>query len=308
MSVVLPWKARLTAFQECCFAALLSTFLFGILDVVGLKMLWWTWHNTDPLYADRILGVPAVSAVWIMASTGSLSYILRAILATKWAQNTNIVFLSIIGALAGPFATLVVMNIPFLIFYHPVVTYMGYSATMALNGLRLFAVFVVLYGMSRIDYQLSIRRPYFLLSAAYIVLLLAIALFGNPAAVRRESFSQPYGACDVAEPCMWGAFQRSAFVCNASIDPARDHYNMACLSELPTAGAVWYTVCGVAADTTWWAGVALYFAGACIVVLLAQLAPRARGTSGKGASGKGALGKKAFGKSAGKAGKQAKHE
>ena len=27
-------------------------------ELLGAKFLWWTWHDTDPLLADRLLGVP----------------------------------------------------------------------------------------------------------------------------------------------------------------------------------------------------------------------------------------------------------
>jgi hypothetical protein len=27
-------------------------------ELVGPKFLWWTWHDTDPLLADRMMGVP----------------------------------------------------------------------------------------------------------------------------------------------------------------------------------------------------------------------------------------------------------
>jgi hypothetical protein len=27
-------------------------------EIFGAKFLWWTWHDTDPLLADRVYGVP----------------------------------------------------------------------------------------------------------------------------------------------------------------------------------------------------------------------------------------------------------
>ena len=46
-----PWTQALTA-------GLIGSLGWGLLDTVGLKLLWWTWHNDEPLYKDRRYGVP----------------------------------------------------------------------------------------------------------------------------------------------------------------------------------------------------------------------------------------------------------
>lgn len=274
-SVVLPWKCRLNPFAESCFAALLSTFLFGVLDAVGLKMLWWTWHNSDPLYADRYLGVPVVSAFWIMVSTGALNFCIRSCVDSKWVMSSNGFVFSAIAIISGPFATVGVMNLPFMVFYHPIVTYLGYPASLALGLLRAFSLIVVLRALwSLKSKSFQPLNSVSLLTFTYISIFLGIAYFGQPELVQRTSFAQPFGPCDTMESSFWGAFQRHAYVCADGIVADRDHYSLSCLTGPPAVGSGWYTVCGVPTNEKWWLEISYYFVGAYVLVALAQLHPQ----------------------------------
>ena len=50
----------------------------------------------------------------------------------KKLDNLSIPSIALMGLIAGPASSLIVMNIPFIIFYHPIVTYLGYQANYAL--------------------------------------------------------------------------------------------------------------------------------------------------------------------------------
>ena len=153
---------------ESLIAGLIGSLGWGLLDTVGLKMLWWTWHNDEPLYEYRQNGVPVASSFWIFSSIASLNYILgkwygrpsdiyiqkdhltqetttitkdtesetstsvttatEPIGARKF-EKTNICSHLLIGCVLGPIATLLLMNIPFLILYHPLTTFLKYNAS-----------------------------------------------------------------------------------------------------------------------------------------------------------------------------------
>eukprot|EP00494_Astrolonche_serrata_P007179 UN07206 len=70
------WAENLSSgwFVKCCYTALFGGFLFGVLDIVGIQYLWWTWHNTEPIYDGRYFGVPVASTFWMCVSQGSLSF------------------------------------------------------------------------------------------------------------------------------------------------------------------------------------------------------------------------------------------
>eukprot|EP00047_Mylnosiga_fluctuans_P008306 m.258151 g.258151 ORF g.258151 m.258151 type:complete len:386 (-) comp21333_c0_seq1:48-1205(-) len=269
-SVILPRGMGLSVLGESCIAGLLSTFLFGVLDAVGLKFLWWTWHAADPLYADRNLGVPIASSFWIMVSTASLTAVLRRY---GGAVRLPRALYVLSGAVMGPFATLGVMNIPFLVIYHPLVTWGGYHAGWALSIVRGISLVMVLREFARAP-RITMAVEYVsvaLLTLTFVLSMVTITLFGDPSTIVRTSYSQPFGPCDTTESCFWGGFTRRKFVCPDTIDPERDHYSLACVSDVPTLGADWYTVCGVPAAATWWPGVTYLFAGAIGLVLLSLL-------------------------------------
>ncbi|MBS0290863.1 MAG: hypothetical protein JSS07_12615 [Proteobacteria bacterium] len=271
-SIVLPWATKFGALEEACFAALLCTFMFGILDAVGLKFLWWTWHNSDVLYQDRVMGVPIVSAFWIMASTLALSFVIRLIVRSDWFRNANIVAVSLTALIAGPFATVVIMNIPFVVFYHPLVTFLGFSAALPLFLLRLVCAIIVARALWARKRKFS-PDAVFYMAFVYISIFAAVTVCGTPEAVRRTSYSQPFGACEATESSFWGAFNRSQYVCPEAVNAERDQYSFSCLDTLPVGGSNWYTVCGIPFYPTWWRDIIWYFGGGLGLVVLSQLRP-----------------------------------
>ena len=114
--------------QQACFGGLLGAEAWALLDMVGARLLWWTWHNDEPLYADREGGVPVASSFWILASMGSLPLTLR-----YCCPSSNPMW----GFVAGPLATLGLMHLPFLLIFHPLVTFLKLHAAYSLWILRL---------------------------------------------------------------------------------------------------------------------------------------------------------------------------
>ena len=52
---------------------LLNTLLRLPMEIVGTKMLFWTWHDTDPMYVPRIAGVPIVILIYTLSFSTTLS-------------------------------------------------------------------------------------------------------------------------------------------------------------------------------------------------------------------------------------------
>src|SRR3989338_4034331 len=241
---------------EACLAGLLAHFSWGVLDTVGLKFLWWTWHIDEPLYADRIDGVPAASSFWILASACSLSLVVGWLARKGFfsARSSPLVSL-LVAAIAGPAATLGLMQVPFNLLYHPLVTFGGHNAVTALNFLRIICAFPVLAAIS--DMEVSWRwrgllNHLFLQMALYMLAVLAIAHSADPSLVFRSSFGQPLGPCGQPETSFWGAFNRSKYVCPQSLDPHRDHFAISPSSASPLASPTdWYTIVGVPRQDGW---------------------------------------------------------
>jgi uncharacterized membrane protein YgcG len=149
------------AWSESLVAGLIGSLGWGLLDTVGLKLLWWTWHNDEPLYKDRREGVPIASSFWIFSSIASLNWILHywygrpvdvfvnknqttsTVTTTTTPMTPHVKEPSVntcqnifMGCVLGPVATLGLMHVPFVLLYHPLVMGFGHSATLPFAMLR----------------------------------------------------------------------------------------------------------------------------------------------------------------------------
>src|SRR5690606_17614897 len=52
-SVVAAWRTNLGILGRAALAGLLAYFFYAPYDIIGVKYLWWTWHQTDPSVQER---------------------------------------------------------------------------------------------------------------------------------------------------------------------------------------------------------------------------------------------------------------
>ena len=64
LPIAAAWRLELSSVSEAALAALLACCVYSPWDVVGARLIWWTWHDTDLLIGNRLLGVPCASTVW----------------------------------------------------------------------------------------------------------------------------------------------------------------------------------------------------------------------------------------------------
>lgn len=269
VSVALAWHAWEGNLLATSFmSALLGSFLWGLLDMVGLKLLWWTWHNNEPLYEKRHQGVPIASTFWIMASCFALGFLMEMVRRqmTKNPSGFCNRFSIIIGGIIGPFATTIVMNLPFLVLYHPLVTAAGLSPWYALFLFRVFAVCGLVYytfGRGNNNVDKTSRVNLFLVFQVFILIISCLLMFllYDPNDSIRTSYGQPFTLdnekCNLMEESFWGAFKRKRFVCPDGIEESRDMYRI-CPSISPYNEGTWrynpkmYTLCGTTINNEFW--------------------------------------------------------
>lgn len=259
VSVLLPDGMGLRACSHAAMATLLGVHLWGVLDQVGLKFLWWTWHQSEPLYTDRVDGVPIASSFWSGSSMLCLCYLL--LMVRQSVAGLSRPPLLLFGLALGPLATMALMNIPFLVLFHPFVTFGGHSALVPYLVLKALCAGLVAFELLRAWFQqrlsLSLHgcQPGLLFSA---LLFLAVAgvfpyVFA-PETVVRRSYGQPFGDCEAKEFSFWGAFTRGAHVCVNNTVPHRDHFDFSCAAAIMDSTAAqsdYYTICGVPATPEW---------------------------------------------------------
>ena len=67
-----PW-GRL---GQAAAAGLAGIVVYAPYDIVGAKFLWWSWHDTDPPIASRLLGAPIGSTIWVICFVASFSLLI----------------------------------------------------------------------------------------------------------------------------------------------------------------------------------------------------------------------------------------
>ena len=290
LAVVLARGCEAPAAVEAALAALALGVAWGLLDTVGAKHLWWTRHNGEPLYADRVWGVPVASSFWTMASGGALAVALRLAERAVAVPTLRPAAAVAVGALVGPAATCV----PFLAIYcHPLVSYGGHYALAALAAV---AVAPVLVCSSATPRRRRRRRPSHLgwAVALYVAAMTAGVAWVAPApeTVVRRSFGQPYLCASAADPldpelteaeqaaelraraALYGPPEPEVGVCAHETDPRRDQYTFRCLAlpeDEPEPGAEWYPVCGTPIEPGWRQHVALEASALLLLLAAAEL-------------------------------------
>jgi len=204
-------------------------------DIVGAKFLWWSWHDTDPPIASRLLGAPIGSTIWVICFVASFALIVTWMLERDEEVRVGTCVKAV--ALAAGCTTVVMV--------------LQMTALQQLDGgtpgpiglvvvLVLYGILVWRGGLSRAGGRQD--RDQLLLggTVAYFGVLAAIMAVFNPASHRSTGLHQEVGACYVKQDDITG-LTRDRYLCVTDFD---EDFTFDCVEELPPEGTRWYTICG----------------------------------------------------------------
>ncbi|MEQ9323324.1 MAG: hypothetical protein RIF41_29435 [Polyangiaceae bacterium] len=227
-----PWGSL----GQSAAAGLAGIVVYAPYDIVGAKFLWWSWHDTDPPIASRILGAPIGSTIWVICFVASFSLLVTWMLdrdddaslgtcakavalaaacstVVMVAQMTALQQLD--GGTPGPVGLVVV-----------VVSY----AAVAARGLRAIRV------PRGTRWDRGLRMAAFI---QFATLALIMAAF-DPASHRSTGVHQAVGECYVKQADITG-LTRDQFLCVGDYD---EDFTFDCVGAPPVEGTRWYTICG----------------------------------------------------------------
>lgn len=224
-------------------------------DIVAVKFIHWTWHDTDPNIYDRHYWVPWNSYYFHATFAASFFFMFNAFRswfapkvaqwdsASKAAELKALIISSLLGMPGG-----VLMFIPI---YH--VLHDMYKIHSEVTFFLLFAVFavIVLNGLcserkksantlSTIDYLMLLQL------ALHYSIYLCFVIFFNPEKEVSVGLHEPVGPCNevayLTTPFGQELAKRKYF-CPTDYD--EKYFNFHCVgNRLPPNGATWYTICG----------------------------------------------------------------
>lgn len=244
-------RLRLPAIPQAAATGIVACLFYAPYDIVGAKFMWWTWHDTDPTIAVRILGAPVSSSLWVLTFVGAFAWLNdRAIARDPAVGNRSF---AIGFALVAAFTTLLMM-LQMTVLQQLDGGTPGYFAFV--GGWAVY-LGLVLWGRRSVNPEPQRPDDRLLFGAAifYFVTLIAIMASFDPATHRSTGVHQEVGECYV-EVADFTRNVRHKYLCARDFD---EDYGFECVDTLPADGARWYTVCGRAHQSfaAWMLGVGL---------------------------------------------------
>jgi hypothetical protein len=248
---VSAWRLRLAPLGRAALSGLAGAVFYAPYDIVGAKFLWWTWHDTDPPIANRILGAPIGSTMWVVTFVASFSWLLGR--ATDRDPKVS-------RATLAKGLGLVCLSTPLMMLQMTALQQLDRGVP-GVRGLVLIAL--VFAGLALAAAREASPEPPRaadrLLNGAIVVyfatLTTLVAAF-DPAAHRSASIHQTYGPCHVEATDITGQ-KRYRFLCAEDFD---EDFSFDCPGSdgVPAQHSEWYTVCGRphASFGRWLSGVA----------------------------------------------------
>ncbi|KAL0902549.1 hypothetical protein ABMA27_000391 [Loxostege sticticalis] len=248
-------RLRLPRYAEP-FAVGLVTVLIDIpYDIVAVKFVHWTWHDTDPNVYDRHYWVPWTSYYFHATFAASLFFFFHATRrwmapkvaqwesAGKFTEWKSLMIAVLLGMPGG-----VLLFVPI---YHPLHdVYKVHTEVAVFLLFTVFAVFVINGLLSErekvkdrltaIDYVLVLQ-----LALHYSIYWIFVVFF-DPARERSEGLHEPVGPCDevayLTTP-FGQTLPKRKYFCPTDYDEG--YFDFSCVGgRKPPNGASWYTICG----------------------------------------------------------------
>ncbi len=243
------WRLGLPPLARAALTGLAASLFYAPYDIVGAKFSWWTWHDTDKLIGNRLLGAPIGSTMWVVTFVAIFAWLLNRVIDRDPAASGK-TFLKGIALVAACSSLLMMVEMTPLQQLDG-----GVPGILALlTVVAIYGVIVVL-GLRRATPAEPRPQDALLRVGAYVyftALVLILASF-DPGSHRNESMHQTYGACHVEATDITG-LTRYQYVCADDFD---EDYRFDCVEQRPAAGSEWYTVCGKPHSSfgRWMAGV-----------------------------------------------------
>lgn len=234
---VAVWRLGLPRLGAAALTGLLAELFYAPYDIVGAKFLWWTWHDTDLVISNRLLGAPMGSSMWVITFVTAFSWLLSTALRRDPQLTRRGTALEALALVVGLSSALMVVQVRLLQLLDG-----GLPGPRGLVALVAIDLGIVIWSWRRRQPPAARAsdRPLQVVAVLYFVTLAAIAVGFDPATHRSASMHQTYGPCDETAIDVMG-LERRKYVCREDFD---EDYTFACVDTTPEARSEWYTVCG----------------------------------------------------------------
>lgn len=247
-SVVAGFQFNLGIFGNSAIVGLIAELFYSIYDLIGVKFLWWTWHDTDVAISARIFNVPIGSSMWVITFCSTFSFLLQ-ILLRRSPRVGKFLFVFTIFCICLLCTPIMMMQMGL---FQLTGTIMGRPNEISLCLLLL--VYSIIISVSMI-YSGNWLRKRFRPSAmdrflgcaiiAYFAFFSTVGFVFSPVDHHSIGIHQSVGQCGVQEFDMNG-LPREKFLCSTNYD---EPFVVHALNSNSISDPVrWYSISGVAIE------------------------------------------------------------
>ncbi|XP_058123376.1 uncharacterized protein LOC131294489 [Anopheles ziemanni] len=217
-------------------------------DMVSVKFLHWTLHDTEQMFAERIYSAPWTLLLFFFGSTFTFSYAfrhLRKLFDGRPAQATvsdpfatrSTILVELAASIGTAIFSVSLGSTLFLAVNYPLHTLLGISNKIVVVGVFLCVATI----FWKFDRKSNRRLPFKQSFVDHVLtgcavghfwLYLVVAVFLNPQEASSTGRHQPIGDC----------LNPRTFLCLDSF--RKEDFDFHCLPKLPKEGSYWYTICG----------------------------------------------------------------
>jgi hypothetical protein len=235
---VAVWRLGLPLASAAALSGLCGELFYAPYDIVGAKFLWWTWHDTDLPIANRLLGAPVGSSMWVITFVFAFSLLVGAAL-RRDPEVGGKTIAKALALTAGLSSLLMMVQMRALQLFDG-----GLPGARGLVVVCAVYLGIVAWGWRRRvpPPRRASDRALRLAAIAYFCTLAGVMAAFDPATHRSASMHQTYGPCHVEAKDIMGLV-RYQYVCAEDFD---EDYGFECEPARPEPQAEWYTVCGKA--------------------------------------------------------------
>ncbi|KAL3876893.1 hypothetical protein ACJMK2_034674 [Sinanodonta woodiana] len=246
----LPWWTQ-------PFAVGLSVVLLDVpYDIMGIKNLWWTWHDTDPNIFDRHYHVPWTSYYFHASFAAGFTFVfhgLHRLLASDKKTTQNIgIFKELICCLVASMCGFPLGVLQFIPVYHTLHDIFHIHSEVCV--FILFAVYAMIIwtafqsvarGMSATPKRKFRLDEILTLVILHYTFYIYLVFTAKPQNVVAVGLHEPVGSCNETTPVttpFGHVLSKNKYLCLEEYDePVFDFH---CVKSPPPPGSEWYTICG----------------------------------------------------------------
>ncbi|XP_076065535.1 uncharacterized protein LOC143039413 [Oratosquilla oratoria] len=229
-------------------------------DIICVKFLHWTWHDTDPITFDRHYWVPWTSYFFHLSYGVTFHFALnfwrRCITGTDDKGEVSCIKKEVLCALLGGLCGIPVGILHFLVFYYPLHN---------IYGIHNENCFLIVVGLYMILVWSADRNPtlgarlhsgehghwsrllIILNLVVHYGVYLSFAIFGSPENEVSIGMHEIAGPCDeyITVPTAFGeGLRKRKYLCLEDYDEPYFDFHCQPGGMLPSEGVQWYTICG----------------------------------------------------------------